>query len=93
MDAEKYNRSITLLCPTCGCTQFNTSEKNNSESELFICASCSREITRDELIRENSENIDEHVIEIGKEVTEDLGRELKKQLVSAFKGSKFIKVK
>lgn len=52
-----------------------------------------REITRDELIRENSENISEHVNEIKKEVTNDIANELKKQLASAFKGSKFIKVK
>jgi len=38
-------------------------------------------------------NIDEHVKEIGKEVTEDFGRELKKQLAAAFKGSKSIKIK
>ncbi len=93
MDAEKYNRSVTLLCPTCGCTQFRSSEPINSENELLTCASCGRELTRDELIRENSENINEHVKEIGKEVTEDLGRELKKQLAAAFKGNKFIKVK
>jgi len=45
------------------------------------------------LIHENSEKIHEHVKEIGKEVTEDLGREFKKQLADAFKGNKFIKVK
>lgn len=48
---------------------------------------------RDELIRENSENMDEQVKEIGKEVAEDLALELKKQLASAFKKSKFIKIK
>lgn len=93
MDTEKYNRSIALLCPTCGCTQFSSSEPNDSNTEFLTCASCGREISRDELICENSENIDEHVKEIGKEVTEDLGRELKKQLAAAFKGNKFIKVK
>lgn len=93
MDTEKYNRSITLTCPTCGGTQFRSSELSNSASELLTCAACRREITRDELIRDNSENIDEHVKEIGKEVTDDLGRELKKQLSAAFKGNKFIKVK
>lgn len=93
MNTEKYNRSITMLCPTCGCTQFKSSEDANSETELIICASCGRELTRDELIRENSENIDEHVKEIGKEATTDLARELKKQLAETFKGNKFIKVK
>lgn len=93
MDPETFNRSVTLICPTCGCTQFSSTEPDNSQSELLTCASCGRTITRDELIRENSENIDEHVKEIGKEVTESLGRELKAQLAAAFKGSKFIKIK
>lgn len=93
MDTEKYNRSVTLLCPTCGSTQFSPVSPDNIESELQQCASCGREITRDELIRENSESIDEHVKEIGKEVKNDLALELKKQLASAFKGSKFIKIK
>ncbi|MXS86337.1 hypothetical protein ABO04_10650 [Nitrosomonas sp. HPC101] len=93
MDAEKYNRSVTLLCPTCGGTQFSPVSPDNIESELQKCASCSREITRDELIRENSENINEHVNEIKKEMTEDVANELKKQLASVFKGSKFIKIK
>lgn len=93
MDADKYTRSVTLLCPTCGSTQFSPVAPDNIESELQQCASCGREITRDELIRENSENIDEHVKEIGHEVANDLALELKKQLASAFKGSKFIKVK
>ncbi len=93
MDAEKYNRSVTLLCPTCGSTQFSSSEPSNSEAELITCTSCDRKLTRDELIRENNENIDEHVKEIGKEVTRDLERELKKQLADALKGSNFIKIK
>jgi predicted RNA-binding Zn-ribbon protein involved in translation (DUF1610 family) len=93
MDTEKYNRSVTLLCPTCGSTKFSSSELNNSESELLKCANCGLEVTRDELIRENSENIDEHVKEVTKEVTEDLGRELKKQLAATFKGNKFIEIK
>jgi uncharacterized Zn finger protein (UPF0148 family) len=93
MDEEKYKRSVNLVCPTCGCTEFNSSEPNQSESELLSCASCERELTRDELIHENSENINEHLQEIKKEVTKDLGRELKKQLSAAFRGSRFIKIK
>jgi len=60
---------------------------------LLTCASCSREITRDDLIRENSENVDEHIKEIGREVTKDLALELKNILASAFKGNQFIKIK
>jgi len=93
VDSEKYNRSISLLCPTCGGTQFSSSKPDDRESELLTCASCSREITRDDLVRENSENVNEHLKEIGEEATKDLALELKNQLASAFKGSKFIKIK
>lgn len=93
MDAEKYNRSVTLLCPTCGGSQFSPLSPDNGESELQICAACGLEITRDDLIHENSESIDEHLNELKKEVTRDIADELKKQLASAFKGSKFIQIK
>lgn len=93
MDTEKYNRTVALLCPTCGSTQFSSSKPDDSESELLTCASCSREITRDDLIRENSENVDEHLNEIGKEAAKDLALEFKNKLAAAFKGSKFIKIK
>ena len=93
MDTEKYNRLVTLLCPTCGGTDFSPVSQDDIESEIQKCATCGREITRDELTRENSENIDEHLNEIKKEVTKDIANELKQQLTSAFKGSKFIKIK
>ena len=93
MDAEKYNRSISLQCPTCGATQFTQSDQDNEESHLVRCASCGRELTRDELISENSENTSEHATEIAKQAVEDLGRQLKKSLADAFKGNKFIKIK
>lgn len=93
MNSEKYNRSVTLLCPTCGSTQFSASKPGDGESELFTCGACSREITRDDLIRENSGNVDEHIKEIGEEIAKDLALEFKNKLASAFKGSQFIKIK
>lgn len=93
MDSEKYNRSVPLLCPTCGSTQFSPVFPDDAESDLQKCISCGREITRDDLIRENSENINEHMNEIKEEVFEDVGKEIKKRLELAFKGNKFIKVK
>jgi len=93
MNTEKYNRLVNLLCPTCGGTQFSPASPDDIESEIQKCAACGRQVTRDELIRENSENIDEHLSETKKELTKDLSNELKKQLASAFKNSKFIKFK
>jgi hypothetical protein len=93
MNTQKYNRSVALMCPTCGGSQFSPVSPNNVESVLQECADCDREITRDDLIHEKSENIEEHLNEIKKEVTKDIANNLKKQLASAFNGSKFIKIK
>ena len=89
MEASKYDRSIPMQCPTCGATDFAYTEG----SELVKCASCGREITRDELMHDNSENVQEHTDEIAKQAAGDFGKELKRSLQDAFKGSKFIKIK
>jgi hypothetical protein len=77
MDAEKYNRSVTLVCPTCGGTQFKYDKVVDETIEIAKCASCDRELTKDELIRENSENISEHVKEMGDEIMKDAAEALK----------------
>ena len=88
MDASKYDRSVSMQCPTCGATEFAHKE----ESELVKCASCGREMSRDELMHENSENIQEHAAEIARQATTDLAQELRKSLQDALKGSKYIKI-
>jgi hypothetical protein len=91
MDSEKYDRNIVLNCPTCGNTNFETSEDENNP--LVKCVSCHRETTKDDLINENGENIDCNVDEISDEVLEDVSKNLSKILKNAFKGSKNIKIK
>lgn len=89
METSKYDLAISMHCPTCGTTGFSYTEG----AELIKCASCGREMTRDELMRENSENIQEHADEIAKKAVAELGDELKKALRDTFKNNKFIKVK
>jgi len=93
MNPDKYNRSISLLCPTCGCSEFSYDEGVDETIQVMTCASCGRELNKDELIRENSENIDEHLSEIKKEATKDIADELRKSLKKAFSGSKNIRFK
>ncbi len=93
MDSEKYNRSIALFCPTCGGTIFEFEHGVDETIEIATCAKCGRELPKDELIRENEENISEHVEEIGKEVVKDIAEDLKKLLKNAFRDSKHIKIK
>jgi predicted nucleic-acid-binding Zn-ribbon protein len=56
-DSEKHSRSDALLCPTCGCSSFETHGGAGEAVRMTKCVSCGREATRDDLIRENSENI------------------------------------
>lgn len=93
MKPENYNRNITLLCPTCGCSDFSYQEGSDESIQVMTCASCDREFNKDELIQENRENIDEHLSEIKEEVLKDVADELRKSLKKAFSGSKNIRFK
>jgi NMD protein affecting ribosome stability and mRNA decay len=92
MDTEEYNRSVTLLCPTCGGDQFEF-EGSDETIESARCAGCGHEFTKDKLIEENSENINEHMKEMGKEITSDFAKEMRDTLKKAFRGSRHIKFK
>ena len=93
MNPEKYNRSISLLCPTCGCSDFSYEDGCDETIKVMTCASCDRELNKVELIQENSENIDEHLSEIKEEVLKDVQDELRKSLKKAFSGSKNIRIR
>ncbi|WP_422615575.1 ECs_2282 family putative zinc-binding protein [Pelagibaculum spongiae] len=50
MNPEKYNRNISLLCPTCGCSDFSYEEGSDETIQIMTCASCKCEFNKDELI-------------------------------------------
>lgn len=91
MDDGKYNRNIALNCPTCGGTQF--SGAGDDASEFITCSSCSRILTRSELVRENSESISEHLKEIKTEALRDVSKQIKETFENALKGSTRIRIK
>lgn len=93
MDDNKYARNIELVCPTCGGSQFEYGDDIEDDEENVRCIGCDRVLTKAELIEANSENIDEHAKEIGKEAVADLAKKMKKDLRKAFKGNKNIKFK
>jgi hypothetical protein len=64
-----------------------------SDADLLTCASCDLKLTRDELLRENSENIAEHLDEIKALVKKDITEHLQDSLKKAFKGNKNIRLK
>lgn len=89
MKAEKYDRAVAMICPTCGNTQF----EYDDASDQLRCVSCDRVFERDELIRENGEIIEAKATEMGAEVLRDATKELRESLRKAFKGSKHITFK
>ena len=92
MDKGKYDRQVRLLCPTCGNNLFEYEQGVDETIEIVTCESCGREITKDQLILENSENILEHAKEVGNEMMGDLTDKMRKELKKAFQGSKNIKI-
>jgi len=93
MVPEKYDREVKLLCPTCGCNDFLYDDGIEETIQIMTCASCGRELNKDELLHENSENIDEHLSEIQEEFTKDMTDEIQKALIKAFSGSKNFRIK
>lgn len=55
--------------------------------------SCGRVFTKDELIRENSESIEQHTNEIKNQISKDLSEDLRKSMKKAFSGNKNIRIK
>lgn len=82
MNPEKYDRNIELTCPVCGNTQFEFDEATVEEGTPIKCISCGEETTKDQLLRDNAENVDEHVHEVQREVMDDISKEIKKSFKS-----------
>ena len=93
MRNKEYQRNVSVLCPTCGCSVYEYEQAVDETIEIVKCASCGGELTKDELISENGENINEHVSEMAKEIKADISKELKASLKKAFRGSKNIRIK
>lgn len=89
MEANKYSRSIRLICPTCGSTDFEYDK--DTDGGPIRCASCDRVLSREELIRENGEIIEVEVSEVKNEIIDDITKDFRDSMRKAFSGSKHIK--
>lgn len=93
MNLDKINRTVILVCPTCGGSDMESSGGSTQESELLKCNSCGLELSRDDLLIANQENINANIDEAKKEAVKVVKSEIEKMLKSAFKGSKNITFK
>jgi uncharacterized Zn finger protein (UPF0148 family) len=87
MDDHKHSRSLSMICSTCGGSQFEHDPEDADGPAR--CAGCDRVFGREELIRENQARIDETVDEVKAEIVRDLHQTFR----DAFKGSKHFKLK
>jgi uncharacterized Zn finger protein (UPF0148 family) len=87
VDDEKRGREVALICPTCGSSQFSYDEEGDGTS-IVTCAECGRETTQDDLVRDNSENLEAHAAEVAEEAISESVRQFNKSLRDAFEGNK-----
>lgn len=89
MSSNDYDRSISLLCSTCGNAEFNY----DGDQGPVTCGSCGRVFTREELIKENGAIIEGELHQMKSEIVKDVRREFRDAMKNAFKGSEHIKFK
>ena len=63
MDPDKYNRQVGLVCPTCGCDQFETRDDIEESMTIVKCISCEREFTYSRL--ENAVRMKSDIYRLG----------------------------
>lgn len=93
LDADKYSRSVSLLCPTCGGTDFQHDTAVVASDAPVTCARCGLEITKDDLINANAENLSINTREVAEAAAKDITKELAETLRKAFSGNTNIRLK
>jgi hypothetical protein len=86
MQPGKYDRSIEMMCPTCGGKTFSGLEP---ESPMVTCSSCGLSLARDDLRQANETNIAAALDDVKNEVVADLRQTFR----NAFKGNKNFRIK
>lgn len=83
---KDLSRNVTLLCPLCGNDQFESMDsefediKDAPDNVRLRCSDCNSIYTKEELIEENSEILDNAIEEIKKDAVKEIEKELKKVL-------------
>lgn len=84
---KDYSRNVNMICKVCGndLFEFPTDDEMKlaemPDETIIKCNCCGREVTKVQLIEDNQE-----VIQAGvKEISDDVIKDIKKQLKKAFK--------
>lgn len=93
MKSKSYDRQISLICITCGESQFEYDNEIPDEVREYKCFSCERIYTKDELFKENGEIIYEQLNEIGEELLNNTANKLDNVFKKSFNRNKNFKFK
>lgn len=84
MNLDNIEKEIKLICPICGNDQFSSLDvpidelKDGLETNRIQCSDCHRIFTKEELLNENQEQIDNEIEQITDDIKKQLGKEIKK---------------
>lgn len=86
MKLNNIEKEINLICPICGNDQFSSLDvpieelKDGLETNRIQCSDCRSIFTKEGLLNENQEQIDNEVEQITDDITKQLDKEIKKIL-------------
>ena len=86
MKLNNVEKKINLICPICGNDQFSSLDipieelKDGLTTNRVQCSDCRKIFTKEELLNENQERIDNEVKQITDDITKQLDTEIKKML-------------
>lgn len=74
---------VALSCLTCRCAEFSEASgqnQNSADERYFICAHSRTAISRNQLIKANSESIDATIQDMGDDIVSALSKDSEKAL-------------
>lgn len=83
---KDFSRKVTMRCLVCGNDQFSSIDSEFEDlsdapnNVRLQCSDCKTIITKEELIEENQEAVNDNIEEIKQEVVNEIEKELKKAL-------------
>ncbi len=77
---SNYDRSVSLLCPTCAATAFSFDETQPKETRVYLCNGCGNAASHADIMDSNAERLSEAVEELKSELISDISDGLKKAL-------------
>lgn len=78
---KDLSREVPMMCPLCGNNQFEfpdnySPDMDDSEEAVIRCIDCGSKFTREELIAENAEIIDNAMEELKKDAQKEIEKEI-----------------